>query len=134
MLLSRRWHAPPLSGARIELDRAIGEHVILRRVMLRSVIDDERLFTPPAPAKRSRFMTALDGNIVVFLNGSTRELVPGEFLVVRRIEAIQTRSADLQSIEIDWDAGTEVGDAIGSEVLEGRLPPSARQAIAALAS
>lgn len=158
MLVSHRHHAPQLPEVRLELDRAIGEHLVLRRVRLEGLVHDERLFGATPPRGRSRLLIVLSGRVHAFTADATVTLSAGEAIVTADASRFRTRSDSAHTLELDWDPDTVVGERcsdgqarLGGSTLEHanelsralvdanpkqreRLVISTKQTLAALAS
>lgn len=109
MLVSHRHHAPPLPEVRLELDRAIGEHLVLRRVRLEGLVHDERLLGATPPRGRSRLLIVLSGRVHAFADGATVTLSAGEAIVTSDVSRFRTRSDAAHTLELDWDPDTVAG-------------------------
>jgi hypothetical protein len=109
MLVSHRHHTPALPDVRLELDRAIGEHLVLRRVRLEGLVHDERLFGATPPRGRSRLLIVLSGQVHAFVDGNTITLSSGEAIATSSISELRTRSDSAHTLELDWDPDSVVG-------------------------
>jgi AraC-like DNA-binding protein len=131
VLYSRRSHAPALTGAEILLDRAIGERVVLRRVLIRGLIHDERLLAAPMRPDRSRLTVLLEGDLTAFVRDAPRPLGRGSFVASTRLGAVPMRGGTSLTLEIDWDPGGVAG-TLAADVLEGMVSASTLDRLDAL--
>lgn len=145
VLVSHRWHAPPIDGVRLELDRAVFPGWVLRRALVHGVVQDERLTTATlgrgAPAGRSRLLVTLAGRTTVFARGSDGleapvaiDVPPGHAVVIRDLGAVELRSEPGCAFEIDWDPASVVADGSVADLDAGPLGATARSAVDALCS
>jgi AraC-like DNA-binding protein len=133
VLVSHRHHAPPLADAKIELDRVIGAHLVLRRVMMRKLIQDERVMVAPRPERRSRLLVVLSGRVLAFANGRSWELEARSVIALDRLSDLRTRGS-AHTLEIDWDAGSAAGQQLCSNLELGRLAPPTMTALESLST
>lgn len=131
LLYSHRSHAPPLAGAEIALDRAIGERVVFRRFSIGELVHDERLLSAPMRPDRSRLTLMLEGRLTSFAGERAHELARGDYIACARLGSVRSRSSAGVMLEIDWDPGG-VGGELAPELVLGTLPPGALERTEAL--
>lgn len=136
MLVSHRWHTPPLEGVRLELDRVVFDSWVLRRASVDVVVQDERLTTTVigrgAPQGRSRLLVALHGTTTLFAEGRTLEVAPGDAVVVRDLGRVTTRANPGYAFEIDWNPDGPLASGAAPQLDWARLGRETVLAIEAL--
>lgn len=107
MLVSHRWHSPPIDGVRLELDRVVCPTWVFRRARVCGLTQDERLTTKSlgrgAPVGRSRLVVSLGGRAVLFAHGREIEIGRGGAVVVSDLGEVDVRAEEGLAFEIDWE-------------------------------